>query len=76
VIAARAAQQPGARYTVVSQVGAMPHYGLLTTAKIRPPSKTFLSAHGVQWAEGLNCRDDDDAIEQLAQRVADLVRRR
>ncbi len=76
LIAARAAQLPGSRCIMVSQVRPAPHYGLLTTAKIRPPSKTFLSAHGVQWAEGLNCRDDNDAIEQLAQRVADLLRRR
>ncbi len=76
LIAARAARRPRARISVVSGYAPAPHYALLTTAKIRPPSKTFLSAHGVQWAEGLNCRDDCDAIDQLAQRVADILRRR
>lgn len=75
-IAARAAQQPGARFSMVSQHGPAPHYALLTTAQIRSPSKTFLTAHGVQWAEGLNCRGESDAIDQLAQRIADRLRRR
>jgi len=76
LIAARAAQRPGTRISMLSHYGPTPHYALLTTAKIRPPSKTFLTAHGVQWAEGLNCRDESDAIDQLAQRVAELLRRR
>ena len=76
LVAARAAQRPTARFSMLSHFGPAPHYALLTTAKIRPPSKTFLTAHGVQWAEGLNCRDESDAIDQLAQRVAELMRRR